>query len=49
MYMYVLCISVFQARHLHVQWSLRIKDTLEAGLLSFIERLSSGGRFESLL
>ena len=32
-----------------LQWSLQIRDTLGAGLLSFIERLSSGGRFESLL
>ena len=32
-----------------IQWSLRIKDTLGAELLSFIGRLSSGGRFESLL
>ena len=31
-----------------VQWSLRIKDTLGAGLLSFIQRLSSGGRFKSI-
>ena len=31
-----------------LQWSLRIKDTLGAGLLSFIWRLSSGGRFDSI-
>ena len=31
-----------------LQWSLWIKDTLGAGLLSFIRRPSSGGRFESL-
>ena len=37
------------ASHIHVQWSLRIKDTLGAGHLSFIGRLSSGGRFKSLL
>ena len=28
-----------------VQWNLRIKDTLGSWLLSFIQRLSSGGRF----
>ena len=32
----------------YIQWCLRIKDTLGAELLSFIWRLSSGGRFESL-
>ena len=31
-----------------VQWNLRIKDTLGAELFSFIRRLSSGGRFESV-
>ena len=32
----------------YIQWNLRIKDTLGAGLLSFIQRLSSGGRFDSI-
>ena len=31
-----------------LQWNLRIKDTLGARLLSFIRRLSSGGRFDSI-
>ena len=31
-----------------IQWSLRINNTLGAGLLSFIRRLSSGGRFDSI-
>ena len=44
-------ISNKNLRHLkplEVQWSLRIKDTLGAEILSLIWRLSSGGRFESL-
>ena len=32
----------------NVQWNHRIKDTLGSGLLSFIRRLSSGGRFNTL-
>ena len=31
-----------------MQWNIWIKDTLGAGLLSFIQRLSSGGRFDSI-
>ncbi len=30
---------------MHVQWNLRIKDTLGAELLYYFWRLSSGGRF----
>ena len=36
------------SKDIELQWSLRIKDTLGAGLLSFIRRLSSGGRFDSI-
>ena len=32
----------------HVQWNLRIKDTLGAEVLSSFWRLSSGGRFEPI-
>ena len=39
---------VYTVAATRVQWSLRIKDTLGAEILSFIWRLSSGGRFESL-
>ena len=42
-------LHIYIAIALYIQWSLRIKDTLGAGRMSFIERLSSGGRFESLL
>ena len=31
-----------------VQWNLQIKDTLGMELLSFVQRLSSGGRFNSI-
>ena len=36
------------SRKYHIQWSLPIKNTLEARILSSIWRLSSGGRLESL-
>ena len=42
------CEGEQQCLFIQIQWSLRIKDTLGERLLSFIWRLSSGERFESL-
>ena len=38
----------FKSRVLLLQWNFRIKDTLGAWLLSLVQRLSSGGRFDSI-
>ena len=44
----IILVPAVIANIIYIQWSLRIKDTLGAKLLSFIRRLSSGGRFELL-
>ena len=44
----VVAIITHNMQPIGIQWNLRIKDTLGAGFLSLIRRLSSGGRFDSI-